>query len=196
MTGSLSGVAVPDGTAVAAGGLGVLVGAGAMGRMRVLVASGVTPACIGGQGCRVTGNSRQLKAPEQTLSLKVVDRSPRQMTMRWSFTTSAVRQVTGEDETTSKVVKSGKVSMACASSPTQNWHCIETKLSPVLGIIDVTDMLVDVMGATVAYVAVAVDVSIPGTSPAGIVHTGVGSGLSMIPQPEPKKIKHNAPARI
>jgi hypothetical protein len=54
------------------------------------------------QGCRATGNWRQFEGSEQMLKLNELDCGPRQITMRLPFTISAVRQVAGEERSTSK----------------------------------------------------------------------------------------------
>lgn len=155
VTGTLPGVGVTvAGTSVEAsvGASRVLIGVRKTGAKGVKVARGVAPACKSGQGCRSTGNSRQLELSEQTFKLKVVNCAPRQMTILWSFTMSAVRHVTGEEETTSKDAKAGKTSMTWVSSATQNWHCMETKFSPVIGITGVMAVFTGVAGMPIVGV--------------------------------------------
>lgn len=60
------------------------------------------PAGISGHSCRATGNCRQFVLSEQIFKLKEVCCAPRQIRIRWPFTTLAVKHVTGEVETTSK----------------------------------------------------------------------------------------------
>ena len=93
---------VGEGTAVLAFWVGRLIGA-----LRVLTgvkktgAKGVA-APGSGQGCRVTGNCRQLELSEQIFKVNDVDCAPLQIRMRIPFSTLAVRQFTGVDEFTSK----------------------------------------------------------------------------------------------
>jgi hypothetical protein len=88
--------------------------------VRMTGAKGVGRLCKRSQGCKATGNSRQFELSEQIFKLKDIDCGPRQITMRLPLTTSAVRQVTVADCSTSKEAEAGKISMACVSSPTQN----------------------------------------------------------------------------
>jgi len=60
------------------------------------------------------------------------------------FTTSAVIHVTGVELSTSKIAKSGKIKTAWVESLTQNWHCISTTFSPVIGMMGVRGVLVGV----------------------------------------------------
>jgi hypothetical protein len=57
---------------------------------------------ISGHSCRATGNCRQFVLSEQMFKLKDVCWAPRQIRIRWPFTILAVKQLTGEVETTSK----------------------------------------------------------------------------------------------
>jgi hypothetical protein len=122
------------------------------GGRRVLIAvrkTGVTvvtcvPAAVSGQGCKATGNNKQLEAFEQIFRLKLVDCAPLQTSTRLPLTTSAVRHVTGEPDSTSKIAESGKIKTACAKLFTQNWHCISTTFSPVIGMTGVTGVFVSV----------------------------------------------------
>ena len=60
------------------------------------------PPWISGHSCRATGNCRQFVLSEQMFKSKEVCCAPRQMRIRWPFTTLAVKHVTGDVETTSK----------------------------------------------------------------------------------------------
>jgi hypothetical protein len=131
---------------VAVGGWSVLMAVRKTGVMGVAVTE---PAPVSGHPCRATGNNKQLDGSAQILKLNVVNCVPLQTSTRFPFKTSAVRQVTGAvaDVSTSKAAKSGKIRTTCGRSFTQNWHCISTTFSPVIGIIGVS--AVDV-GRTVA----------------------------------------------
>jgi len=78
------------------------------------------PVPASGQGSRATGNSKQLELSEQIFKLKLVDCAPLQTSTRLPFTTSAVRQVTGEPDSTLNIDESGKIRTACAKPFTQN----------------------------------------------------------------------------
>ena len=97
----------------------VLIGDRNTGVIAVAVVIGV-PVPGRGQGCRATGNNKQLEASEQIFKLKLVDCAPLQTSIRLPFTTSAVRQETGELDSTSKSAASGKIKTAWAKLFTQN----------------------------------------------------------------------------
>jgi hypothetical protein len=136
-------------------GWSVLMAVRKMGVGGVEVTRGL-PSWISGHFCRTTGNCRQFVLSEQMFKLKEVCCAPRQMRIRWLFTTWAVKHVTGDIETTSKKAKSGKTSTACVAPSTQNWHCKETPFSPVMGMSGVVDVPVAVTTAVAVTVGTSV----------------------------------------
>ena len=116
--GACDGIGV-RGSGVRCGDLSVLIGLRKTGVIAVAVAIGV-PVPGSGQGCSATGNNKQLEASEQIFKLNLVDCAPLQTSTRLPFTTSAVRHVTGDSDSTSKSATSGKIKTACAKSFTQN----------------------------------------------------------------------------
>ena len=118
-------VAVGEGTGL--GGIGVregarsvLIGVRKTGVRGVPVTMGVPVVSASGQPCSATGNSRQLELSEQIFRLKLVNCVPLQIRTRFPLMISAVKQVTGVDDSTSKMANSGKMKTACANSFTQN----------------------------------------------------------------------------
>ena len=81
------------------GGSRVLIGV----RLKAVpVAIGVALLCKFGQGCRATGKCRQLDGSEHIFKVNVVDCAPWQIRIRLPPVTSAVRQLMGASELTSK----------------------------------------------------------------------------------------------